>query len=204
MSKELESLHPKFIFQIVKKLDEKDIFNYVLYENIEDIISEAETISNIFGVSKPDHLSCEFLFEFEKNNRSILRKLYNPNISKEEKVKLIDSLSIPKQKKFTFDYTIGGSGYIDYFYTDTIEGYSDTYVRDQVDYLYSSGYYDYWEGELVNTEIVDFDSNDFSVTDVSEVKNLTESANNENTLDSLSKSDLIKLKKIIDEKLRRF
>ena len=130
--------------------------------------------------------------------------MYNPNESKEEKINLIESLVIPKKTNFEFESSVGGSGWIVYYYRDTIDGYSEEYVRAQINYLHNEGLYEYWNGSLVSSEIGDYESQTFDVTDVFESGNLNESVKNINTIDSLSKSDLLKLKKVINDKLRRF
>lgn len=205
MESELENIDKRILTRIVKKLDDDEFFNKEIYYDMTDLIDILNDSVKIFGLSGMEYIDVEFLYQFEKINRDIFRKIFNNQTSKEEKFLLIDSLDIPSTQEFNVNYSVYGSASVSYDYSGRFESYSSQYVADQVRYQYNDGILDYWDGELVNgPEIDNYETHDFIVGDIdnrtSRKKRYGESYKIP-TLNSLDKRSLLILKEAIDRRL---
>jgi len=170
-----------------------------------------KTISKYVGIKDIDSLDVQFFIKFLNINDDLLSKIFGPNGDKS----LIDQLVIPQAKNYTFNYQTWGTCTYREDYVDKTYSYDEKWVKQSVKLDDEDGNWDTWEGESLDTNYDDFEQSDWDITSVHETfdypknKLNTESLLNrlvlENTnevITSLDKKTLIKLRNIIESRLR--
>jgi hypothetical protein len=126
---------------------------------------------------------------------------------------LIEQLVIPVAKSYNMDYSSWGSCNYTNNMTQEFDSYDEEWVKDSATQQLSDGNWNMWEGsERRDTEYENFEESDYSfgnVYEVDESKIKNESVldrlvieNTSDVIDSLDKQTLIKLKSIIESRLR--
>jgi hypothetical protein len=126
---------------------------------------------------------------------------------------LIEQLVIPVAKSYNMDYSSWGSCSFTNYMVQEFDSYDEEWVKDSAQQQNNDGNWNMWEGsERRDTEYENFEESDYRFGDVYEV-NESDTKNEsvldrlviENTsdvIDSLDKQTLIKLKSIIESRLR--
>lgn len=170
-----------------------------------------ENISKYVGIKEINSLDVQFFIKFLNINDDLLSKIFDPNGDKS----LIDQLVIPQAKEYTFNYQTWGSCVYKEDLVDKTYSYDEKWVKQSVKLDEYEGYWDTWEGESLDTQYDDHEQSNWDITSVHETfhypkdKLNTESLLNklvlENTnevITSLDKKTLIKLRNIIESRLR--
>jgi hypothetical protein len=170
-----------------------------------------KNISKYVAIKEINSLDVQFFIKFLNINDDLLSKIFDPNGDKS----LIDQLVIPQAKEYTFNYETWGTCTYNEDHVDKTYSYDEKWVKQSVKLDEYEGYWDTWEGESLDTHYDDHEQSNWDITSVHETyhnpkdKLNTESLLNrlvlENTnevITSLDKKTLIKLRNIIESRLR--
>jgi hypothetical protein len=207
---QLENLHPKHLVYIAQKMIDEGFSVQNPYEEFDVVANELTEMVKYFGVKYITRLDIEFLASFIIVNDEILSQLFDSET--QNKQELYRKLEIPKPEKYTYDVMATGSGYVTETYKHTKLTYNPEWISAMVDALrYNSDEFEYYDGELTDTLVEEFEVNNVQVDDIFRVmsqSSLKESIlkrlvieNTESMIDSLDFQTLIELKRIIEKKL---
>lgn len=182
----------------------KNDFDYeTLYNNFDDNVRILEEVGKYFGEEIMNE-DVQFFAKFIEINEETLTELYET-----KNKSLYNKIIIPVPKDYEIRYSVWGSCTYEEYYKDTITSYDEYWVRDMVQEDYNNGNFELYEGISVNTEYDNYEMNDWSINEVSEKKNVRESLftklvleNTSSVLDSVDRDTLLKMKSIIESKLK--
>jgi hypothetical protein len=207
---ELENLNPKHLVYLSQKMIDEGFSAQNPYDEYDTLSADLKEAVKYFGMKYISRIDMEFLASFITLNDEVLSQLFDSET--QNKQELYRQLEIPKPEKYTYDVMATGHGYVTETYKHTELTYNPEWIPTMVDALrYNSDEFEYYDGELTDTLVEDFEVNNLEVEDISRVmsqNSLKESIikrlvveNTESMIDSLDFHTLIELKKIIDKKL---
>jgi hypothetical protein len=207
---QLENLHPKHLVYIAQKMIDEGFSVQNPYEEFDVVANELTEMVKYFGVKDISRIDIEFLASFINVNDEVLSQLFDSKT--QNKQELYSKLEIPKPEKYTYDVVVTGHGYVTEIYKHTDLTYNPEWIPTMVDELrYNSDEFEYYDGELTNTLVEEFEVNNLEVDDIFRVmsqSSVKESIlkrlvieNTESMIDSLDFQTLIELKRIIEKKL---
>jgi len=174
------------------------------YDEAEKNFVKLENIMKYFGevVSSEDF---QFLAKFMKINFPVLSEIYQ---TKDKS--LYDKLIIPIPKEYKVDYYVWGSCTYTEYLEDKVTCYDKNWVKDSLYQDERDGNWNMFEGRNINTEYDNHEMSDWTIEDVQPIDSkMNESIftkmileNKTPVLDTLDKKTLLKLKSIIENKLR--
>ena len=207
---QFSKLSKKQLVYISEKLVDEDFPSGNPYQTY-DFSEQYEILENIgkyFGISVV-HEDVEFFSKFLEMNDELLSKIFDPNGDKT----LIDKLVIPVAQTYELRYSVWGSCTYESFMGQKFDAYDMDWVSDSAIQQRNDGNWNLYDGyELSETEYNNFEESDESFDEVVPInEGVQESLLNrlvvENTsevVSSLDKETLLKLKNIIDSRLRSF
>lgn len=147
----------------------------------------------------------QFIAKFMKINWPVLSEIFQ----KKDKT-LYDRLEIPVPREYTIYTKAWGSCNYTEEYKDTYTCYDAAWVRDAAYQDSNDGNWNYFDGDNFDTEYDDYQVSDWEIRSVEEKQpRLKESLlqklvleNTDSVLDSLDKESLLKMKSMIEMKLR--
>ena len=206
-------LPKKQLLYIAEKLVDEDFPVGNPYEayNFDESYGNLELIGNYFGI-RTVHEDVEFFSKFLEINDSLLAKLFDNPTDKN----LIEQLVIPIAKTYDLHYSVNGSCTYEEFLAQKFDCYDKDWVMDSARQQREDGNWDVYDGRMTReTEYDNFDTNDYEFENVYEVNDegktdyLGESMldrlvveNTQDVVNSLDKKTLLKLKSIIESRLR--
>jgi hypothetical protein len=198
------SQKPKSLLAMISSQLIKNDFDYeTLYNNFDDNVRILEEVGKYFGEEIMNE-DVQFFAKFIEINENTLTELYET-----KNKSLYNKIIIPVPKDYEIRYSVWGSCTYEEYYKDTITSYDEYWVRDMVQEDYNNGNFELYEGISVNTEYDNYEMNDWSINEVSEKKNVRESLftklvleNTSSVLDSVDRDTLLKMKSIIESKLK--
>jgi hypothetical protein len=207
---ELENLNPKHLVYLAQKMIDAGFSGKNPYDEYDTLSADLLEAVKYFGIKNISRLDMEFLASFIDLNDEVLSQLFDSET--QNKQELYRQLEIPKPEKYTYDVMATGHGYVTETYKHTELTYNPEWIPIMVDALrYNSDEFEYYEGELTNTLVEEFEVNILEVDDIFRVMtqtSLKESIlkrlvveNTESMIDSLDFQTLIELKRIIEKKL---
>jgi hypothetical protein len=179
------------------------------FENTYNILKEASVYFSIESTQE----DVEFFSKFLEINENLIADLFANNREQMKNRELIEQLEIPVAKSYNLHFEMDGScTYTEYKYQE-FDSYDKDWVTDSAEQQKQDGNWDMWDSnDEQPTEYENYEQNDYEYGDVSEIDETeikTESILDrlviENTSDvvkSLDKKTLIKLKSIIESRLR--
>lgn len=201
-------LPKKQLVLITEKLVDEDFTQgnpYGDYE-FETYYKQLEDIGKYFSISAV-HEDVEFFSKFLEMNDELLSKIFDPNGDKT----LIDKLVIPVAQTYELRYNVWGSCTYDEYMGQKFDSYDMDWVEDSAKQQRESGNWDLYDGYNVRETVYEnFDESDYSFEEVIPVsENVKESLldrlvleNTSEVVSSLDRQTLLKLKSIIDSRLR--
>jgi len=210
---QFSKLSKKQLVSISVKLIDQDFPIGNPYESdYEDAYSILEEVSRYYSI-EVTHEDVEFFSKFLEINDEIIADLFANNKEQMKNRELIEQLVIPVAKSYNMDYSSWGSCNYTNNMTQEFNSYDEEWVKDSATQQLSDGNWNMWEGsERRDTEYENFEESDYSfgnVYEVDESKIKNESVldrlvieNTSDVIDSLDKQTLIKLKSIIESRLR--
>jgi len=179
------------------------------FENTYNILKQASAYFSIESTQE----DVEFFSKFLEINENLIADLFANNREQMKNRELIEQLEIPVAKSYNLHFEMDGScTYTEYKY-QKFDSYDKDWVTDSAEQQKQDGNWDMWDSnDEQPTEYGNYEQNDYEYGDVSEIDETeikTESILDrlviENTSDvvkSLDKKTLIKLKSIIESRLR--
>jgi len=207
---ELENLNPKHLVYLAQKMIDAGFSGKNPYDEYDTLSADLLEAVKYFGIKNISRLDMEFLASFIDLNDEVLSQLFDSET--QNKQELYRQLEIPKPEKYTYDVMATGHGYVTETYKHTELTYNPEWIPIMVDALrYNSDEFEYYDGELTDTLVEEFEVTGLEIDDIFRVMtqtSLKESIlkrlvveNTESMIDSLDFQTLIELKKIIDKKL---
>lgn len=206
-------LPKKHLLYIAEKLVDEDfpVGNPYDSYDFDDAYNTLQSIGNYFNIQTVQE-DVEFWSKFLEINDSLLAKLFDDKSNKQ----LIEEFIIPIAKTYDLYYTVNGSCTYEEFLAQKFDCYDKDWVMGSARQQRDDGAWDIYDGRMVQeTEYDNFETNDYDFESVDEVNDegktnyLGESMLNrlviENTqevVDSLDKKTLMKLRSIIESRLR--
>jgi S-adenosylmethionine/arginine decarboxylase-like enzyme len=210
---QFSKLSKKQLVSISVKLIDQDFPIGNPYESdYEDAYSILEEVSRYYSIEATNE-DVEFFSKFLEINDEIIADLFANNKEQMKNRELIEQLVIPVAKSYNMDYSSWGSCNYTNNMTQEFDSYDEEWVKDSATQQLNDGNWNMWDGqERSSTEYDDFQESDYRFDDVYEVDE--SKIKNESVLDklvientsevigSLDKKTLIKLKSIIESRLR--
>jgi hypothetical protein len=174
----------------------------------EEHYNNLSSIGKYFNINVNDE-DVQFFAKFLEINDTLLSNIFDGDKS------LIDRLEIPMAKTYDLRYSVWGTCTYDEYLGQYFDAYDKDWVEDSAKQQREDGIWDLYGGRNIRETTYDnFDESDYSFDDVYEVNDdktykIKESLLNrlvlENTsevVSSLDKQTLLKLKQIIESRLR--
>ena len=199
-------LPKKQLVLIAEKLLDEDFPQGNPYGDYEfsKYYNQLENIGKYFNISAV-HEDVEFFSKFLEMNDDVLAGIFNGDKS------LIDKLVIPVAQTYELLYSVWGSCTYDDYMGQKFDSYDMNWVEDSAEQQRQDGNWDLYDGYNIRDTVYDnFDSSDHSFDEVRPVsENVKESLldrlvleNTSEVVSSLDRQTLLKLKSIIDSRLR--
>lgn len=199
------SRYPKkqLVFISERLIDKEFDINLYDTNEYEESYNKLEEIGKYFNESISDE-DVQFFAKFIEINDGVLTKIFEGDKS------LIESLVIPIAKDYEVEYTVDGTCDYTEYYSHKVSSYEKGWVDSMIQHQYGEGGFDFYNGQLENTDYDNYEMNEWDIQKVSEVESSVKESllsklvleNTQDALNSLDKKTLIKLKSIIDSRLR--
>jgi S-adenosylmethionine/arginine decarboxylase-like enzyme len=202
----------QLIFIAEKLVDEDFPIGNPYTDDFESAYATLQEVSKYFSVESTQE-DVEFFAKLLEINDEIIADLFANNKEQMNNRELIEQLVIPVAKSYNLDYSSWGSCTYTNYLTQEFDSYDKEWVKDSATQQLNDGNWNIWDGqETSSTEYDNFEENDYSFDEVYEVDE--SKIKNESVLDrlvientsevigSLDKKTLIKLKSIIESRLR--
>ena len=205
---EVRELPPNILVEISLLLLDNDSFDYENpfddYETNETVLQSSSNWAGAY-VGRDD---VEFMCKFIKDNLPLLNQVKNGDSNTKE---ILSEIRIPEAKKYKVYYEISGRAILTEEYTTNWDCYDEDWVEASLKQSYYDGSFDYYQGDYVDHEVDDFETDDIDITSVNAInegkRTLLSKIVVENTtdvVDSLDKDTLIRLRNIINQRLSSF
>ena len=200
-------LPKKQLVRITEKLVDEGFDTDNPYEDYDDNYKILSSIGKYFNIDVVDE-DVQFFAKFIDINDDLLSKVFEPNGDKS----LIEQLVIPVAKTYDLRYSVWGTCTYDEYLGQYFDAYDEDWVIDSAKQQREDGNWDLYDGRNIRETTYDnFDESDYSFDDVYEVNDdkIKESLldrlvleNTSEVVSSLDKQTLLKLKQIIESRLR--
>jgi len=181
------------------------------FDGAYDILKQ---VANYFSLEATQE-DVEFFSKFLEINENLIADLFANNREQMKNTSLIEQLVIPVAKTYDLHYTTWGSCTYTEYKAQYFDSYDKDWVRDSAEQQRNDGNWDMWDGRNVrDTDYENFEESDSTYNHVFNVDDKQETIYSESILDklvientkdvvnSLDKNTLIKLKSIIESRLR--
>jgi hypothetical protein len=181
------------------------------FDSAEKILTE---VANYFSLAVTQE-DVEFFSKFLEVNENIIAELFANNREQMRNTSLIEQLVIPVAKTYDLHYTSWGTCTYTEYKASYFDSYDKDWVRDSAEQQRQDGNWDMWDGrDIQDTDYENFEESDSSYNHVYNVDDKQETIYSESILDklvientkdvvnSLDRNTLIKLKSIIESRLR--
>ena len=197
----------KQLFFIAEKLIDAGFPTDNPYNDYDEHFKELENIGKYFNMNVVDE-DVQFFAKFLYINDGILAK-----IMEKSDILSYEDLIIPVAKTYELQYSVWGSCSYEEFLAQKFDSYDEDWVRDSAEQQRQDGNWDTYDGyERRKAEYDNFEESDMSydrVVEVDDSTNVRESLldrlvleNTSEVVSSLDKQTLLKLKQIIESRLR--
>jgi hypothetical protein len=198
-------LPKKQLVLIAEKLVDESFPSGNPYDDYEEHYKNLESIGRYFNISVNDE-DVQFFSKFLEINDELLSNIFDGDKT------LIDRLEIPIAKTYDLRYSVWGTCTYDEYLGQYFDAYDEDWVIDSAKQQREDGNWDLYDGRNIRETTYDnFDESDYSFDDVYEVNDdkIKESLldrlvleNTSEVVSSLDKQTLLKLKQIIESRLR--
>ena len=199
-------LPKKQLFRISEKLIDEGFDTDNPYSDYEENYKILENIAKVFSMSVNDE-DVQFFAKFLYINDGILAK-----IMEKSDILSYEDLIIPVAKTYNLDYSTWGTCTYEEYLAQSFDSYDEDWVIDSVNQQREDGNWDLYDGRSRGETTYDnFEESDHSFDRVYEVNDnkIKESLldrlvleNTSEVISSLDKQTLLKLKQIIESRLR--
>jgi hypothetical protein len=185
------------------------------YDDFDSAFDTLQEVSRYFSVEATQE-DVEFFSKFLEINEELIAELFANNKEKMKDRGLIEQLEIPVAKSYKLNYSQWGTCSYTNYMSQEFDSYDKDWVKDSATQQSNDGNWNMWEGEeRAKTDYDNFEESDYDFDDVYEVNEdgttnyLGDSIldrlvieNTSNVVKSLDKKTLLKLKSIIESRLR--
>jgi len=205
---QFSKLPKKQLVRIAEKLvdDGFDINNP--YNDYDENYVTLESIAKFFSMTVSDE-DVQFFAKFIEINDDLLSRIFEPDGDRS----LIENLVIPMAKTYELQYSVWGTCTYEEYLGQKFYAYDDEWVQNSAEQQRDDGNWNTWEGyNRINTVYDNYEESNMSydrVVEVDDNTNVTESLlsrlvleNTSEVASSLDKQTLLKLKQIIESRLR--
>lgn len=206
----------QLIFICEKLIDENFPIGNPYNYDFEEAYNVLNTVSQYFSIQST-HEDVEFFCKLLEVNDELIAEVFANNREQMKNKGLIEKLVIPVSKTYVLNYQIDGSCSYEEFLSQEFDSYDKEWVRDSAEVQRNDGNWDYYDGKFrADTKYDNFEMNDVTYNHVYEVNSNENSETKESILDrlvientedvvsSLDRDTLLKLKSIIESRLRLF
>ena len=200
----------QLVFICEKLVDEDFPIGNPYISDFDSAFNILEDVSKYFGISST-HEDVEFFAKLLEINDELIADLFANNKELMKNRELFEQLVIPVAKSYNMDYSSWGTCSYTNYMVQEFDSYDKDWVTDSATQQNNDGNWNMWEGQETNpTEYENFEESDYSFGDVYEIdETKTESIldrlvieNTSGVVNSLDKKTLLKLKSIIESRLR--
>lgn len=206
----------QLVFICEKLVDEDFPIGNPYEQDFDHAYNILREISRYFNI-EATHEDVEFFSKLLELNGQIISDLFANNREQMKNKELIEQLVIPKSKTYDLHYRTYGTCNFEEFMAQYFDCYDKDWVRDSANQQRNDGNWDFYDGRTTKeTEYDSYEINDESYGHVYEVTEdyIKDGSVNESILDrivlentkdvvkSLDKQTLLKLKTIIESRLR--
>jgi hypothetical protein len=202
----------QLVFIAAKLVDEDFPIGNPYDDDFDNAYGILQEVSRYFSIEATQE-DVEFFSKFLEINDEIIADLFANNRKEMKNTSLHEQLVIPIAKSYNLDYRVWGTCSYTNYMTQEFDSYDEEWVKDSASQQNNDGSWNMWEGqERSETEYDNFEESDYDYEDVYEIdesKNRNESVldklvieNTSEVIGSLDKKTLIKLKSIIESRLR--
>ena len=202
----------QLVFIAAKLVDEDFPIGNPYDDDFDNAYGILQEVSRYFSIEATQE-DVEFFSKFLQINDEIIADLFANNRKEMKNTSLHEQLVIPIAKSYNLDYRVWGTCSYTNYMTQEFDSYDEEWVKDSASQQNNDGSWNMWEGqERSETEYDNFEESDYDYEDVYEIdesKNRNESVldklvieNTSEVIGSLDKKTLIKLKSIIESRLR--
>jgi hypothetical protein len=200
----------QLVFIAEKLVDENFPIGNPYTDDFDDAYGTLQEVSRYFSVEST-HEDVEFFAKFLEINDDLIADLFANNKEQMNNRQLIEQLKIPVAKSYNMDYSSWGTCSYTNYMVQEFDSYDRDWVTDSATQQNNDGNWNMWEGQETNpTEYENFEESDYNFGDVYEIdETKTESIldrlvieNTSGVVNSLDKQTLLKLKSIIESRLR--
>ena len=185
-------------------------------QDFDHAYNTLKDVSKYFNI-EPSHEDVEFFSKLLEINAEIIGDFFANNREEMRNKELIEQLVLPVSKTYDLHYTTNGTCNFEEFMAQYFDCYDKDWVRDSAEQQRQDGNWDLYDGRnLRETEYDSYEINDESYGHVYEVTEdyikdgfVSESIldrivleNTKDVVNSLDKKTLLKLKSIIESRLR--
>lgn len=179
-------------------------YNARSYNDYDEYYKTLENIGKFFGMYVSDE-DVQFFGKFLEVNDDVLSKIFDGDRS------LINEVVIPVAKSYNLYYSIWGTCTYDESLVQRFDSYDFDWVMDSARQQQQDGNFETYDGNSVRIDYDDYEPSDHSFDNVTEINNneVTESLldrlvleNTSEVVSSLDRKTLLKLKSIIESRLR--
>jgi hypothetical protein len=170
------------------------------FDDCEKILENASAYFNESVVEE----DVQFFAKFLEINDDLLSQIFETNDKS-----LIEQLIIPESNDYLVEYTVMGSCTFTEYYDTKFSSYDKNWVIGSLGMQRNDGNWDFYSGQLKDTNYDNWESSDWEIDKVKEIGNTQESRNprkllenTEKLIPKLDKDTLISLKFLIDKQLR--
>lgn len=192
----LSELSPEQLLYVCAKLTKiKPIGEWLNpFDDTNQYKRDLEQIVKYFGVGDLNSFDVEFMSKFLSINSSVIQDFLNTRDL--EKLELI---VYPEQSNYTVFYEVWGPATFTEKYSVSWPSYDKDWVGKSVKESYYDGEFSYYDGNYQDYEVDNFETENFEVIDY--IAESQKKSNNKPLLETLDKKTLLKLRKVIDDRL---
>jgi hypothetical protein len=204
----------QLVFISEKLVDEEFPIGNPYDSDFDGAYNILKQVANYFSLEATQE-DVEFFSKFLEINDNVIADLFANNREQMRNSSLIEQLKIPVAKTYDLHYTTWGSCTYTEYKGQYFDSYDKNWVRDSAEQQRNDGNWDTWDGRDVrDTDYENFEETDSTYNHVYDVDDKQETIYRESILDklvientkdvvsSLDKNTLIKLKSIIESRLR--
>ena len=205
-------LPKKGLLFISEKLINEDFPIGNPYNNFDEAFNILKNASKYFSIV-PTQEDVEFFSKFLLINENLIADLFANNQEQMRNKRLVEQLEIPIANSYDLHFEINGTCTYTEYKSQEFDCYDKDWVTDSASQQNNDGNWDIWDGKDIQpAEYENYEFNDYVFGDVYEIDETeikTESIldrlvieNTSDVIKCLDKKTLIKLKSIIESRLR--
>ncbi len=199
MASSLEKIPDKLIYKILKPI----AMEFKRVEDVKNILDYDENDLRKSILERIRLIGGHDLYE----DYDYVTQVISMNFNKFQDETFGEWLTRPEIKEFVITTRVSMTEYKTEYYNNSLESYSKENAYLVAKLLEYDGEFDYWEGELIDTDVHDSETNEIKIY---RVRPMRESVGNKkplkegviNSISEIDFDDLFKLRQIVEEEIK--